>query len=220
MPLTDRAILEIDEISGSDNDAAFVLTTDLEASDEVTRNFVLSERGQWVREAADILPESITDPIDGDGFDRREGYHIDGGAGTDSIRLQATRGVEEQTQWGDGSADGSTTQYDAVPGDLEGQIDVLKHWLSETRSDSGGQTRLYIRHHSDGTYADEPGAFGEPITVAVEDLSISKDDHSEFSITLEMTRTATFPDVRGALDDIQDAIDDVVSELGDYMPDF
>ncbi|ELY96767.1 hypothetical protein C482_15371 [Natrialba chahannaoensis JCM 10990] len=218
--LTDRVVLEIDPISGTDEMGVFVLSTDLETTDELDRSYVLAERGQYVTEAFDIAPNALTDPVSSSDFGRREGYHIDGGAGTDSITVSATRGAEETTQWGDGSADGESTQYDAASGDLDAQVDVLRHWLNETRSDSGGQTRLHIRGHTDGTYSDSAGPFGEPITVAVQGHTISKEDHAEISITLTLVRTATVPNVDDALDDVQDAVDEVVAELGEYTPDW
>lgn len=229
--LSDRVVLEVDALPGANDDAAFVLQTELETTDSLDRSYVLAERGQYAGQAFEILPDGITDPIADVEFNRREGYHIDGGAGSDAITISATRGVEEVTQWGDGSADGEPTQYDVSPinGDLvdddgadrlNAKVDVLRHWLNETRSDSGGQTRLHIRHHTDGSYSSDPGVFGEPITVAIQEHTISKEDHTEIEVTLEVVRTAQLPDMEAALEGAQDAIDATVDQLAEYTPDW
>lgn len=220
MTLRDRVVLEIDPIEGADDVGVFELKTDLETTDTGNREFLMAERGQYINQIYDILPDELTRPaVDAD-FARREGYHLDGGAGSRTTTVEGVRGTEEDLRWGDGSADEESTKTDAVPGDLEAQVDVLDHWLAQTRSDSGGQTRLHIRHHTDGSYSDEAGVFGEPITVAIPEHSISKDDHSEISVTLEATRTAELPDVADALEGVQEAIDEVIAELGEYAPDW
>lgn len=224
--LTDRVVLEVEQIPGADSDAAFEFRTDLETTDTLDRKFVLSESGQYLREAHDILPDAVTDPISDAEFDRGEGYHIDGGARTDTKSITATRGVEEALQWGDGSATDGPTQTDVPmpagdePADIDAMIDVFNHWLNETRSDSGGQTWLHIRHHTDGSYSGEPGVFGEPIRVAVLEHTIEKEDETEIEISLECVRTAHLPDVQEALDGVEDAINDAVAELSDVTPDW
>ncbi|RQG93725.1 hypothetical protein [Natrarchaeobius oligotrophus] len=219
--LSDRVVLEIDALPDAEDDAEFHLQTDLETTDALSRNYVMAERGQYVTTIAEIAGDLVPeDALDHD-FNRREGYHIDGGAGTDQITVSATRGAEETTQWGDGSASGyESNQYDAARGDLDAQVDVLRHWLNETRSDSQGQTRLHIREHTDGSYSDEPGVFGDPIPVAILEHTISKESHAEIEVTLEMVRTATVPNMEDALDGVQDAIDDVIEAVADYTPDW
>ncbi|GAA1280119.1 hypothetical protein GCM10009725_30030 [Aeromicrobium tamlense] len=220
MALSDRVVLEIDPITDDGDEAAFILQTDLETTDELSRSYVVAERGQYVTETFDVLPDQLTDPVADVDFSRRAGYHLDGGAGSDTITISANRGAEEEAQWGDGSASGESTMYDAVPDDLDAQVDVLRHWLNETRSDSGGQTRLHIREHTDGSYSDEAGVFGEPITVAIQDHTIQKEDHATISVTLTVVRTETVPDASDALDGIEDAIDDLVDAVGEYTPDW
>lgn len=227
MTLTDRFILEVDSIGDADGVGVFEIKGDMELTNSLDRSFLVAGRGQYITRAIDILPEEITAPLQDDiDFDRRQGYHIDGGGGTHSRSLTGTRAEDEDRRWGDGSASGGEpTEYDAQGCGVFSQIDIFEHWMAETRSDSGGQTRLYLGEHCDGTYADEAGVYGEPVTVAIHDHTVEKDKRSssQFEVSLTIQPTAELPDVDGILEDIDEGIenaeDGITGWLSSNVPD-
>ncbi|WP_265109172.1 hypothetical protein [Halosolutus halophilus] len=219
--LSDKAVLEIDL---DNRTGVFEFRGGLGESGEVTREFILSNRGQYLRQAFDLASGAIDDIQDAD-FERRRGYHVDGGAGEHSFSISFEAGFNDG-RWGDGSTDPTNpddvTQYDAAGCGPLDQKQILEHYLAEARTDSGGRARLYHGQFTDGTYATTAGAFGEPLVVAISEARIEwdgGDSPSSIEGTIELTRTALLPEIEEALNGVQEAIDDAVDELADYVPD-
>ena len=208
MTLFDRAVLEID--LDSDTTGVFVLQIDLEDSEEITKSFVMGERGQYLQEIYDQIEDVLGDDDDPGLGRRRTGYHIDGGAGSHQWQLSFQSGLNGE-QWGDGSSDPKDPQdatvYDATGSHPLLQKQVLAYYVGQARTDSSGQARLHIGMWTDGSYSDEAGEFDEPLTVAINSVSLTRgeDDTTSFEGTLELTRSADFPDSIGST--AEDAID-------------
>ena len=220
MSLQNRAILEID--GGSDvyeGEAAVFEFRDIDSSrEEIEPDHLIGGSGQVLSELYDQLSErDPTDLIpDRADLDRRAGYYVDGGAGRDSWTLSFEAGLDEADRWGDGSSDVSdptdVTRTDAQGSRPSAKRDVLLQWIAQNRVDSSGQARLYVSEWADGTHADEPGAFGEPIPVAILSASAEVSTETTLEGTLEVVRVSVFPDLTGAAEDL-------VDELGDLIPD-
>ncbi|KDS91603.1 hypothetical protein FK85_00320 [Halorubrum saccharovorum] len=197
-----------------------------EPNRELTHDYLVGGQGQVIgslySQASNIDPTDILPDAD---LDRRAGFHLDAGAGKSAFNYTGRVGAgDEDLRWGDGSSDpGDTTAYDAA-GEVppEAKRDVLYRWLAEARTDSGGQLLLYTGEWSDGTYADEPGVFGEPVPVAL--LSVrsekSTDDPAVMSYTFEMEKTTEVPDVDELVDDFTEAAGDAVDQLGDALDNY
>ncbi len=145
--LSEKAFLEIDVVDDSDTErtCVFELQEDLEPSTSTVRLYLLGNRGQYVKEAfeigADVLgvediPES----------DNRRGYHVDGGAGSVQLTLDA-KGGGRDAQWGDGSTDPAdpddVSKFDATGCDPQAQKDILDWVVSQAKTDSAAPARLY-----------------------------------------------------------------------------
>lgn len=221
MSLQNRAILEIDGAGDyADRTGVFVLREDLDDTETIEPTHLVGNRGQYISELyeqatgldpTDILPESDQP--------RRAGYHLDGGAGEDEWTISGTTAAgDPDEQWGDGSTDpddaDDVSSFDATGCHPTAKRDILGAWIAQNRIDSGGQARLYRGEWSDGTYADEPGAFNEPITVAVQNAQLQREsgDSSAASITIELVRTTSVPDITDQAEDIVDAVGDFITD--------
>ena len=224
MPLYDRVVVEVEAFGRT---GAFAFRGDLNPTRSLTKDYLVGGRGQVVSElynqASDLDLGSILPDAD---LDRRAGFFLDAGAGSDQFQLSAEVGAgDEDLPWGDGSSPaGTVSEYDAA-GDVHpiGKRDVLFRWLSQSRSDSGGQVKLYTGEWTDGTYADTAGVFGEPIPVALLEIRSEKpaDQNSAVTYTMELEQVALVPDaVDEAVDDLSDAAQDAVDAVGDLIPDF
>ncbi|OYR53600.1 hypothetical protein DJ73_07260 [Halorubrum sp. Ea1] len=223
MPLHSKAVLEV---SAFDRTGVFELKGDLEPNRELTHDYLVGGRGQVLSElyaqASNLDPTDILPDAD---LDRRAGFHLDAGAGRNQFNYTATVGRgDDDLRWGDGSSSaGEATAYDAA-GDVppETKRDVLYRWLSEARTDSGGQLLLYTGEWSDGTYAAEAGVYNEPVPVALLSVRTEKpiDEPSVVSYTFEFEKTTLVPDVDEAIDDFTEAASDAVDQLGDTLSDY
>lgn len=222
MPLHSKAVLEV---SAFDRTGVFEFR-EHDPDRELTHDYLVGGEGQIIGElysqASDIDPTDILPDAD---LDRRAGYHLDAGAGVNQFNYTAEVGTgDEDLRWGDGSGDaGEVTAYDAA-GDVPptAKRDILYRWLSEARTDSGGQLLLYTGEWSDGTYAAEAGVFGEPVPVALLSVRTESpvDEPSTVRYIFEFEKTTEVPDVDGAIADFTEAAKSAVDELGDEVPDY
>ena len=221
MPLHDRAVLEV---SAFDRTGVFEFR-EHEPDRELVHDYLVGGRGQILSElyaqASDFDPTDILPDADPD---RRAGYHLDGGAGKNKFPYFAKVGAgDEDLRWGDGSSDtGEANAYDAE-GDVPAgaKRDVLSRWLSEARTDSGGQLLLYTGEWSDGTHAAEPGVFNEPIPVALISVRSEKPlEDSTVQYTFELEKTTLVPDIDELTEDFTAAAEQAVNELGDVLSDY
>lgn len=216
MPLRDVAYLEIDleDADGTVHTGVFQLREDLDQTGDITINYLLSNRGQLLREAFDIgtdlMPENVTDAD----LERRKGYDVDGGSGiwTQSITAKGAQG----DTWGDGSTDpndeSDVSKYDATGSDPQAMKEVIEWYLTQPRHGSTGNARLYVGEWSDGTHADTAGAMGKPFRCAIREGTINRDpdDPSMVEVSLKLTWTALFPQAVGdSLDKISNWLDDL-----------
>lgn len=214
--LPDRAVLEIQLTDANDQQrtCVFEFREDLERSTSTTHQYLLGNRGQYLREAVDLGSDVLG--VDLPEANNRRGYHVDGGAGVVQITLTATGG-DRDVRWGDGSSDpndpNDVTKYDAAGCGPQAQMDVLDWVSSQAKTDSANAARLYTGQFSDGTYAGTPGAFGKPRAIAIRELATSNapDDPNAFTITFEGIWTALFP--TAALDEVQGAIDELAENI-------
>jgi hypothetical protein len=216
MPLRERAVLEIDIVddSGAERTCVFELREDLEVTTSTTKTYLIGNRGQYLREAVDLGSDVLG--IDLPEADNRRGYHVDGGAGVETITIEATGG-DRGLQWGDGSTDpndpADVSQYDATGCDPGAQRDILDWIVSQAKTDSASPARLFHGEWSDGTHAGDAGAFGKPRAVAIREATLPNppDESSAFNATIEMIWTDVFPSA--SVDDAQQAIDELLNEV-------
>lgn len=218
--LTNRAILEIDvkDDSGTTRTGAFHLQEDLEDTGVVSKQYLLSNRGQYLREAydvaADVIPEAQTADLES-----RRGYHVDGGAGQYTQQLDVSISSDEDP-WGDGSADPTNpddiSKYDASGDcDLTTKKQIFEWYVTQSKTGSLGQARLYIGQWSDGTYADAAGVFGKPLATAIHETSVTRDpdEPSCLKVVIEGQWTAVFPEA--AVDEALDQLEKAASAIQD-----
>jgi len=218
--LRNKAVLEIDvqDQNGSTRTGVFVLQEDLQQSGSVSKRFLLSNRGQYIREAVDIGTEILSDELNDTDFEDRRGYHVDGGAGTYAQSLAAKAG-DRDVQWGDGSTDpddpSDVTKYDATGADPIAQKQILEWYISQSGTDSRGQCRLYIGEWADGTHAQLAGAFGKPLVLAIieSNVGLDPDDPSALDVTIEGEWTAVLPDAAVA------EAESLVENISEIIPD-
>ena len=217
--LANRAILEIDGVGPYEGTGVFEFRDINTDAREIDPDHLIGGSGQVIAELydqitgidpTDVLPES-------ESLDRRAGYHLDGGAGRDQVTLSFEAGLDPDDRWGDGSTDPDDPTDVAIT-DAQGCRPALKRgvlmgYLAQNLIDSRGQARLYIAGHADGTYADEPGVYGEPMTVVLSSIRVEISTETTLDATLELTRTTEIPD-------IGDAAGDVVDAVGDLIPDY
>jgi len=221
--LRSTAVLEIDGFD--DRTGVFHLKDDFSDREEINREYVVSEAGQYLRYGADIVSDFTPDDIADTDFDAREGYHIDGGAGSQTWTLSFQHSVDDPSlQWGDGSSNPDDpedySKYDATGCHPLVAKQIFGNWLRLNSTDSRASARLHWGEYSDGTHGGD-GLF-DPVPVTIDNATLAKDesDPSVFEGTLELTRTAEIPGLEDALDDIQDAIDDLVSDIGEVVTDW
>lgn len=211
--LSEKAYLEVDIVDDSDTKrtCVFELQEDLEPSTSTMKQYLLGNRGQYVREAFEISTDVLG--VDVPNAGNRRGYHVDGGAGSVQISLQATGG-DRDAQWGDGSSDPNNpddvTKYDATGCDPQAQKDVLDWVAAQAKTDSASPARLYHGQFTDGSYADTAGAYNKPRAIAIAELNTTNppDDASAFTVTLEAIWTAPFP--AASVDEAQEAVQELV----------
>jgi len=226
MTLADRAVLEIDGNNGeySGRTAEFHLREDLEDTLEIEHKHILGNRGQYVSELyrqIGGLSDELGDVLEpSENADRRAGYHLDGGAGTETMTVTGMTGVDDpDEQWGDGSTDpndpADVSVVDATGSSTVSKRDILGGWLKQNRIDSTTPARLYRGEWSDGTHDDSAGVFDRPIPVVVQDARLQKasDDPARAEVSLTLIRTSKLPE-------LADAADDLVDTLGSLVPDY
>lgn len=168
MTLTNKAYLEFEATTN----ATFELNIELEPQSSLTKNYLMGNRGQYIREIYNWLPGTGT--IDDE---RGTGYYIDGGAADWTPTIQFETGLED-VRWGDqdgGDGPSNVTTTDASGADVEpiSRLQILQKWLSRTKTDSTGAAKLHWGEWTDGSVAHvtglSAGAFGEPMPVAVQE---------------------------------------------------
>lgn len=205
MPLTDRAVLELDH-ADADRTGEFHLLG-VEPTEQLERSSLFGNRGQIITQLSDVAPLV---PTLGE---EAAGYTIDAGAGEDLLTLSFEGGPgrdDLDSQWGDGSGgtgQANATRWDATDADAITKAQILKWWARTSRTDSRNAARLYWGEWSDGTYADQAGIFDEPIDVVVRSVALTKsrDDPAVFEGTVEVIRTGSFPSFPDG--DIVDVLD-------------
>jgi hypothetical protein len=220
MPRRDRVILELDPPFDAAGTGVFVMQGSLDDTTEIERQYIAAARGQYVKEIYREASEYFDSVEAPDEDSRRRGFTIDGGAGRVVHTVSFTRGVNEDSQWGDGSTDPADpsdySKYDATGVGVWPQRDIFEFWLTNVRADSGGQARLYISEWSDGTYADTPGVFGEPMTVSINSVTIEKpeDDPAEFAGTIEFALTEPVGDLGDLAEGVKTTLQNSMPEWG------
>ena len=216
--LTDRAILEIDldDASGITHTGAFSLQEDFQDTGTVAKQYLLSNRGQYLREAYDIAGDAISDEQTAD-LEHRRGYHVDGGAGQYTQQLEVTVSPDEDP-WGDGSTDPADptdiSRFDASGEcDLTAKKQIFEWYVSQSKTGSLGQARLYVGQWSDGTYATNAGVFGRPLAVAIHETSVTRDpdEPAALNVVIEGQWTAVFPEA--VVDDAATAAKDAADAI-------
>jgi len=198
--LTNTAYLVIDD--GTDT-AAFKFEQ-FEPSNVLDKRFLIGgDRGELIGELVDFIPQINSA--------NAAGYIIDVGLGRETFEYQVTLSVSDSPPWGvvDDNFDpvfggGSGKKTSAHDGDPFTRAEVLSQWVRGTLADSSensGAAKLYKGNWTDGTFADSPGIFGEPIPVAPSTVETrrSPDDPSEVVLVVELIRTEKFPDVSGTV---------------------
>lgn len=209
MTLSKFAYLEVEPRTGTN--ATFEFQIGLEPQSSLTKEYLMGQRGQYIREVFNWLPETGT--IDDE---RGTGYWIDGGAATWQVTIPFETGLED-VQWGNG--DGGDGQSNVAQTDASGQgvkaisrMNVLQYWLARTKTDSTGAAKLHWGEWSDGSVAHvtgvSSGAFGQPMPVAIQESNIEgpniDQDVNSISGTLTFTHVALWGGVE-APDWAQDA---------------
>ena len=223
MSLNERVILEID-LRREDRTGVFEFR-EVEDTREIDREFIMSQRGQYVNEIWDFYFEhgALEQLPQPEGAHRRAGYNIDAGAGSDTVAISFTTGPDPGYRWGDGSSDpddpADYSKFDAQGSHPLVKRQVFAHYLREARTDSGGQARLHIGEWTDGEYSDGEGVFGEPINIVIPEASMERSENDPATIEgrLEVVRTSVVPDFAQELDDV---VEDVVDVVESIIPDW
>jgi len=191
MTLTKTAYLVVER--DDDTDSTFEISINLQYQSQLEKSYILgpSAVSQYVREFVNETPGTGS-------FDatRRTGWWVDGGAGNWTPTLNVSTGLED-VQWGDGSGGTgpeNVTELDASGEDVTAisRLHVLQYTLAKTKSDSTGSTSLHYGEWTNGDVPHidpfDPGAFGEPMPVAVRDTDLSAPDpDSGDQVSLEGT---------------------------------
>ena len=201
--LTNTAYLTIED--GSDT-AAFRFEQ-FEPANTLDKRFLLGgNRGEIIGELVDFIPQVNSA--------NAAGYVVDVGLGRETFEYQVHLDVSDSPPWGvvDDNYDpvfggGSGFKTSAHDGEPLTRAEILSQWVRGTLVDSAdgtGSAFLYKGNWTDGTFADSPGVFGEPIPVAPSTVETrrSPDDPSEVVLIVELIRTEKFPDVGGTLPDL------------------
>ncbi|UHQ96461.1 hypothetical protein [Natrinema halophilum] len=217
MTLTSKAYLEID-IKGGDTTGIFELQEDLSVTGDVTKQYLISNRGQMFREAFDIGTDLLPSEVEDADLENRKGYHVDGGSGHYQETLSFVAGQGDR--WGDGSSNANdpddTTKTDATGSHPISMAHVFEWYVTQSKSDSSGGGRLHIGEWTDGSHSSSAGAFGHPMPVAINESSVTKDPDNPSAIegSITLTWTSMFPDVdlegsyQNGLNDIADLVQD------------
>lgn len=192
MTLTTKAYLEIETTTN----ATFEFNISLEPESSLIKNYLMGNRGQYIREVYNWLPGTGT--IDDE---RGTGYYIDGGAAEWQPGFSFGTGMEgDSIQWGDGA--GGTGQANVTETDASGsgvkaisRMQILQRWLSRTKTDSTGAAKLHWGEWTDGSVAHissfSSGAFGEPMPVAIQESQLQGPQLDQDVTTLTGTLTFT-----------------------------
>jgi len=216
MPLTNKAYLVIPGPEGDalpDDDGVFELRG-VETTEEFDKELLLGNRGQIISQISDVIP--FVPRIGEEGT----GLNIDGGGGRDSVTLEVEITEDFDAQWGAGAR--TTPPGDAqLSGPLtKGQ--VLKFWARKSRTDSESPAKLHWGEWTNGDFDDVDGAFGSPIDVVVQSVTIqdARDDPSAVIATIEVLRTTDLPEIDGDLfGDLEETITGGSTRLGDIFND-
>lgn len=194
MTLSNQAYLVVEDDT---QEAVFEFHAELEITSDLDKAFIMSERGQYIREIfnqANII--SDVDSV----ANRRAGYHIDGGAGSWQTTIDFEVQTENNVSWGDGSGgsggsnvtklDASGTGVDAVT-----RENIFELWMARSITDSRNPGRLHFGEWTDGRF-NESGVFGQPMPVAVTGHNVSTDtgEPGNLSGTVDVQVIALFPD--------------------------
>jgi len=209
----EKAFLEIDIVDDTDTKrtCVFEFREDLQITPSPTKNYLIGNRGQYVREAIDIGSDVLG--ADVPEADNRRGYYIDGGAGLAQLTVEATGG-DRDLQWGDGSSDPNdpddVSMYDATGCGPRAQLDILEWVITQGKTDSASPARLYYGQWTNGTHASTAGAFDKPRAVAIQELATTDptDEPSAFTVTIETAWAAVLPEA--AVDEAQNAIEELL----------
>jgi len=204
MTLTNKAYLEVKDGAKT---GQFEFELELEHTAELTKKFILSNKGQ---NAETIISNT---PVLGDLIqdnDRRSGYWVDGGAGTKDVSIAFETGNENKNiTWGDGS--GGTGPSNTNPFDASGKgidkitrMNVLEFWLSNTLTDARNPGLLYYGENTDGKFEGTPGDFSAPMPVAVTDHSFSTDTQDSSTVKGSISMTKVEPFTGDGLDAVVD----------------
>jgi hypothetical protein len=165
----ERAVLELDANFGppfGTVTGVFHMYGDVSFDAGVRTGYLLGGTGSTLNA---VVQEALSD-----GEPKRKGIYVDLGGGQHTIQASftgwtgATDADGNDLQWGsspDPSVNDLTTATGASPLD---QRDTFLNYLRVATFDSFNPGRLYTGEHSDGTYADSPGDWGEPLKVAME----------------------------------------------------
>ena len=174
----DTAYLELQD---STSTATFEFNIGYRSSGEVDKNFLMGPRGQYVTEVYNQI--DVLGDVDDISANRRAAFQIDGGAGEWTQQLEFSTALED-VQWGDG--DGGTgptnvTARDASGSDIKAQTrkDILELWVARSRTDSQSPAYLYTGEWATGKYHSEAGAFNQPMTVSVTNVTTDLPDPND-----------------------------------------
>jgi hypothetical protein len=198
-----RAVLELDAEFGDPYGqvtGVFHMYGDVTFDAGVRTGFLLGGRGSTVNA---VLQDTL-----GNGVPKRKGVYVDLGGGQHTVQASFTgwEGAVDKDgndlQWGaspDPSVNNLTTATGAGPLD---QRDTFLNYLRVSTYDSFNPARLYTGEHSDGTYADSPGDWGEPLSVAIESprLKANSQEHTKFDGSM------TFVEILDLRDDLDGAV--------------
>lgn len=222
MTLTQTAYLTVTD--DNDNEAIFEFNRGFRPTGELQKNFIMSNRGQFIQEVyRELIDDSDASAPELEGASRRKGFTIDGGAGLWTQTFEFETGIEnESIQWGDGSAN---DRLDASGADIHPitRKDIVENWLGRTRTDSLRPAKFYYGEWTDGRFEGEAGAFNEPMFVSVDEYNIQAPDINQnvnsIEGTITLSRVALAIDAIEKIgDDIENAVDRVDKILEGINP--
>ncbi|GGK74512.1 hypothetical protein [Haloarcula sebkhae] len=217
--LTDSAILEVDVVdeTGDTRTCAFQVKEELEDTGNVAKTYLIGSRGQYLRAAYEIADKTVPGELADENTESRRGYFVDGGAGQ-YVEQIAGKAGDRDLQWGDGSTDptdpNDISKYDATGCDTLAQKQIFEYVISQSKTGSLGQARLYWGQWSDGTYADSAGAFGRPLTVAIIETNVTDDPDDPNAIDVSITAewAAVLPEA------VVDEAESVAKDINEIIP--
>jgi hypothetical protein len=210
--------IDIEDSNQNTHTGIFEFREDLENVSNVAKQYLIGNSGQYLKRAYDIGDELIPADLNSGELENRRGYHVDGGAGVFAETITAKAGGDG-VQWGDGSTDPNDpddiTRWDAAGCDLIAQRDILAWYISQSRTGSAGNCRLHVGEWTDGSYESGQGVFGKPLTLAIQEGTVSRtaEENTVLDVTIEGVWTAVFPDA-----EIPEA-DEVVKQVTNALKD-